>query len=577
MQSPVSTTFRRVLTLLLFLSIPCVTTLVCVPKPHQKTVAETLRSVLITDTSHLLACMWHELLDDLDYRDSKGIDLEPKLFNGRIGVGYKARWGYKGAGDEELPFDGFTATLTIPVTIADGLIVDPTKATKIKRALRSGGLQRFIEVSASDECNLKLLQLALAVARNAMTVDEFGDELKVLLKRRSVTPSCEALMVEGLRIIGTHDEPGYLDAALSMAPETYEKTVKWLYGAIKAAAPLLGFEDLGAAGTRFFSQLLTELDYKKSSTLTLRHKGESVATVDFGYAGHGNEMTGLQGCMLQLDFPFAPTLNSVIRSVEGNNKAMAIPVTVTLPLGPFPEFVLKCLMLSAGVYRGAIPRLAAMSELEMLIHRVLLTEDADLHFDATAGNFRLVGTEENPGLLRIMGPRLHEIAHYNFEDEEMRSLTPTTATVRALAVVYRTACDFEQASEDGMAALLQTDDGKALLEKFEKAQRAYGEKQSATNEFKLRSASKKVRAAVMANAHDDLQHSVDFAMVELAHCIRHLKQIDLLGGLIGGLPVVNDLRQHGISVNFSHFLRALAGDEPSETISEATPDQSVTA
>ncbi len=550
--------FKKIVSLFVF---SCSLVGVHTAEPAPQPIDITFLSSQLNNLATHLSYKKEELFDDLDFTSSKGIDLEITLFNNRITARYKARWGYKGAGKADTPFTGFTGSFTIPITLAKGLIIDPLQADRLQKMIQDFNFDRFITVSPSDEFRLKLFQLFLSASNNEHTATSFAQQLKILLSRVAVTPEFDGAYLFGIRLVGTKKHPGYLDAVAALPDEQFEDTCQWFTRFAKMVAPLFGLGDK-PFDLSFLTRFLGNIDYPHATELELITKDTVSATILFGYRGAGMIAAPLQGCRLEVKLPFASMLNNVATKVGQDTALLQLPSHVTVPLGPTAECLLKMFMVLSSASNGTLPAHTVPEELESLLHRLLITEKNVSDFTLRLGSLqvKLIGTAQQPGLLRILGMHARKIMTYDFAAARTKPLQGTDSIIFLLALTYKTYVDATLCYAQAHKALLATVEGQKLVQQLTDAKVHATQSGEHKHKFAVRRVEQKLRSALFTQGKDSFQALLDFVVTELALAARRVPLFFMIKEQLNSMPLLRDLHEHGIEINFSRFWQELGTD-----------------
>jgi len=512
-------------------------------------------STLLSEAYFTLFGEWlAEAWEDLDYLSSKGIDLEIKAFSDYARAYYRARWGYRGAGDRSQPFKGFVAHAAAPVSFGDGVVVvDLTRSKKLRNTSFLNHLDQFIHVQPTDEFKLKLFQLILCLGKQEINHHRFREELDILLERLSITPNCDGVYVGSWRLAGTKDHPGYLNALLTIPEQTFYETCTWVRSLVRSFAPLFGITGFFGDPTALRT-FITNIDYATDQEIVLHNEGTELATIHFGYHGIGNEVAPLSGCLVRLQLPVAPTINTVINHVEKPSIPLDLPSELVLPLSAGYECMIKLGMILASVHNGSLAAHLVPEEIEKLVHRLTITPGSSrMHINLLGTKVKLVGSEKKPGLLRVLSSYAHTIMRHDFAQHEMTPLDNHEAMMLLFSVAYRSMVEYADVRENVRTKLSTQPEGAKLLANIADALSVHRTAPTMKTKKILLDAMSSYRTLELTTGKESFQKIVDFVVKEIALIARRSQHLNLVGEQIKQFPLVQEFEDHGINVDLSLF------------------------
>lgn len=321
---------------------------------------------------------------------------------------YQLRWGYKGAGNKNQPFEGIRGTVNVQFNY-DGLSFQLCKSRSLRRTIRHF-IAPAVTVTPCQEFYFKLAQLAWTVSQQKVAdLITIREALETLIARLKLTQGGDQCSLYSIPVLSTPERVG-LETYLTQAPDQCAAQFVILSQKGGALASLIT-NTTDAQRTEYLNALLAQIDYyqAKPTTIQLPHGGS--VYIPFWYAGSGDP-----------EEPFAPM--AITLNIPATQQ---VPQATewTLALDGEQACFVRAIMLILHHRRQPLPRHQFTEELGTLCARMAITPSSD---------------GKQPGRLRsLIGLICHyhqSIIRYSFEKPVDHILDNEELMMQLVRVAY---------------------------------------------------------------------------------------------------------------------------------------------
>jgi hypothetical protein len=277
-----------------------------------------------------------------------------------VEISYQLRWGYKGAGDAALPFQGIQGILNIQLNY-DGLSFQLCKSRSLKTTLQSL-LQPLITISPCQEFYLKIAQLAWTVCQEKNPdIDTVAQSLSVLVQRLKKTEGGAQCMLYTMPILNNGKHLG-LESYLEQAPTQCAAHFITLSQKMGSFWALLTGAESRSDRIAYLQAILEQIEYYHTDDLVIRFPNGGWFKIPHTDTGSGDP-----------ERPFTPlTLTISMPASEHITHSMELNITCS------PDHVcfLKGLMLILYNRKNPLPHHQLAAEISTLCSRFSNTPQA---------------------------------------------------------------------------------------------------------------------------------------------------------------------------------------------------------
>ena len=368
--------------------------------------------------SHARTALTKQFLEDVAF-DSKGIDLQLDL--APVTLSYKARWGYRGAGDKTQAFTGFTGSVDLKFSY-DGLTLEPLKLRSLRKKIKKY-ITPLLTISPLHEFYLKFFALIMSqVQRVTPNLDEASNDLAILFARLRKTEDGESASLPILGNIFLRDGNPGIATYFESAPRIVTNNLILISKRLLAGTGILSLKDNSAA---YLQAVMKDIDYFNASDFTTTLPKGGTVHIPLGYEGSGLPHEPFSGTELTVDIP---------AKLSGGSR----PVQWIFVLQPEYECLLRMAMLFMETSIRPLPSYRLSEEISTLLTRLSVTP---LPEGSSTGLRDLLG---------VLCMHHQKIIHHDFSVPPSRSFSLPALIVQFIAILYKAytmQVDFERNPE----------------------------------------------------------------------------------------------------------------------------------
>jgi len=363
-----------------------------------------------------------EASEDLDYYSSRSIDITMPWHplgtvsnapdSASFTIGYKARWGYKGAGKPNEPFQGFKGTLSASFNY-DGISIDPCKSRSLKTKIEHYAAP-LLSISPIQEFFFKCAQLLWTEAqKETVDLEQVSNEIHTLLARLKITHGAATLRIQGIRLIGSQQQPGF-DTFFHQAPKQITEHI--IAGAKKLfrGIGLITAQTQDPESLIYLKRLLAQIDYFNNTTVTITLPKGGTLSIPFEHAGSG-----------PADTPFALTQLTITVPSNGQNGNAGRPVKWLFTIHPDSAFLIRLCLLLLENKKGHLPHYRLFEEISTLFSRLACTPTRHHGRTLLSDGLRFIGTYHQ------------ELMHHDFSAPPTEVFNTADFIRQLLCIMYR--------------------------------------------------------------------------------------------------------------------------------------------